>query len=216
MSVYNEISDKDLLHERLQDFVKILTFLETTSVLNLFGGKVNEYVYSKKNFLDFHKKTSDERAKLVGNVYKNIALYNQTGMNRDIIRRIFGSKPNTNEHFSTKDYLPLIEKYSDRKHGTYIVKAKRHSFTKHYSIGYAELKKIFDDKELLKRVLDAESDYYSKRQKKLIFKILEDNKTETLVKSVVGKINAAEELIFNEIGEIMTKAEKEQYQKEYE
>lgn len=140
MKSRNEKTIDDLLRERLDDFVKILTFTEVTSIQNLFDGELNHYVYAKTEFERFHNGCDQAvRNKTVNDVYRRTALYNRTGLDRYAVQHIFGKEPNSTKWLSTKLYLPLIDEFCDRKNGVYVVKGERHAFSKHYSVGYGRL-----------------------------------------------------------------------------
>lgn len=52
---------------------------------------------------------------------------------------------------------------------TVVVKNERHNVCRRYRLKRGTLEKIFSDEKLLGKILDAKSDFYTKRQRKLIF-----------------------------------------------
>ncbi len=55
---------------------------------------------------------------------------------------------------------------------TVVVKSERHNVCRKYRLKRPVLEGIFADEALLKKVLDAKSDFYAKRQRRIIFRIL--------------------------------------------
>lgn len=56
--------------------------------------------------------------------------------------------------------------------GTIVVGGKRHNICRRYRLRREILDRIFSDEKLLKNVLNAKSDFYTKRQRRLIFAIM--------------------------------------------
>lgn len=69
-------------------------------------------------------------------------------------------------------YSSLIKSDKDIKiynKGTIVIKDRRFGVKQRYELPYEMIKSIFEDGKLLERVLDAGSDYYTDRQRRLIF-----------------------------------------------
>ncbi len=108
------------------------------------------------------------------NPWQLVAKFNNAGLTRQQVKSIFGKYPN--EKSFTIPYSKLIENDADikvRKHGTLVTGKRdlkrRIGVTTCYLLPKDKIAAIFADDKLLAKVIDAGSDYYTDRQRRLIF-----------------------------------------------
>ena len=153
-------------NERLSDFKRVLTFHLVTSIKEKFDSNYNLYFFAPKlwEWRDSYDRPNNEYKRFY---YTN--LFNQTALSANQVKSIFGGDPETKKWLA---YSTLIENDPDIKvfkNGTIMYDGKRYQVKKRYQLPYEFIKNIFENKELLDKVLDVESDYYSNRQRRLIF-----------------------------------------------
>lgn len=85
--------------------------------------------------------------------------------------KIFGKYPD-GSRLPYEEILKNCPEVETFNKGTIIVCGNRHNICRRYRLGREALEKIFSDEKLLKNVLDAKSDFYTKRQRRLIFAII--------------------------------------------
>ena len=113
--------------------------------------------------------------------FQYIALFNSTALSRNQIKAIFGK----DENGIPIKYVNIIAQDNSIKQfnkGTIVVKGIRHQIAKRYQLPFEYIKNIFDNSELLNKVLDATSDFYTKRQRRLIFNQIIRKKQPNLTK----------------------------------
>lgn len=170
---------------RLEDFKKILTFHLVSKIhyKQGFNGNYNLYYQAPKMW----ELWKAGRLKYSTLIFKYLALFNKTGLSRNQIKAIFGKDEN-GKFISYVNLLkadPTIKQYNK---GTIVIKKKRHQLEKRYQLSIEIIKPIFDDKNLLEKVLDARSDFYTKRQRRLIFNQILKKKPKPLEKDERQKI----------------------------
>ncbi len=100
--------------------------------------------------------------------YELIAKFNATALDSRIVKKIFGwsGKGKRLPYGEILKNCPDVDVFNKC---TLVVKGRRHNICRRYRLKREILEKIFADEALLKKVLDAKSDFYTKRQRKLIF-----------------------------------------------
>lgn len=160
--------------ERLADFKKVLTFHLVTKIKHHFKSRVDWFYKAPAIWKLFREHKLNTQQKL--NPWSFIAKYNDAGLSRSQVKAIFGRYPN--EKSFTIPYSKLIESDEDittRKHGTLVVPNKQTNEKRRFGVNTCYMlpkeyiQSIFDDKALLKKVCDAGSDFYTDRQRRLIF-----------------------------------------------
>ena len=184
--------------ERLDDFKKVLTYHLVTKIKYHFKGHVDLFYKVPAMWKTFraHKLTKTQ-LNLWSCVFRSksgpddtelspwsiVNMYNDAGLSRHQVRAIFGKYPGSKSF--TIPYSKLIESDSTisvRYHGVLKYKSKKLDKQRHfgvencYTLPEKYIQSIFDDKELLEKVCDAGSDFYSDRQRRLIFLQINDKK----------------------------------------
>ena len=154
----------DLEQSRLNDFKKILTYHIVSKICYSFKGNYDLY-YDAPNIW---KKWQARKIKYNPNIYKYIVLFNSTSLSSFQRQHIFGR----DEHGKYIHYDMLILQDNEItvfNKGTIFMSNRRFSLKKRYQLPYEYIKNIFLDKNLLSKVRDASSDFYTDRQRRLIF-----------------------------------------------
>lgn len=156
--------------ERLEDFKKVLTYHLVSKIAYHFKGSVDTFYKIPAMWRMFraHKLSKDI------NPWSLIAKFNNAGLTRLQVASIFGKYPN--EKSFTIPYSKLIEADGEVtvcNHGSLVVgkgeKKRRIGKSRCYLLPKAYIASIFADEKLLKKVKNAGSDFYSDRQRRLIF-----------------------------------------------
>ena len=151
---------------RLQDFKQILTYHLVSKINYKYG--------FNKNFIAYYKAPTiwqmwkEGKVKYSKPIFKYLALFNATALTRNQVKAIFGKDENN----IPLCYVKLIEQdntITSFNKGTIVIKGIRHQIAKRYQLPFEYIKNIFDNPQLLEKVLDATSDFYTKRQRRLIF-----------------------------------------------
>ena len=160
----------ELENERLEDFKKVLTYRLVTKIHHDFKDNYKLYYEApciwakwKNHQIDYDKR-----------IYKLIVLFNQTALSKHQCMHIFGKE---NGHYLP--YSTLIAEDTTIKvfnKGTVCMNNRRFGVKKRYQLPVEFIEAIFADKELLEKVCDAGSDYYTDRQRRLIFTQINDKK----------------------------------------
>lgn len=180
--------------ERLDDFKKVLTYHLVTKIKHHFKGRVDLFYKVPAMWKTFRahrltktqlnlwsciflaKSCPDDKASTKLSPWSIVALYNDAGLSTHQVRAIFGKYPGSTSF--TIPYSKLIENdptISVRHHGVLKYKSKKLDKQRHfgvdncYTLPEKYIQSIFDNKELLERVCNAGSDFYSDRQRRLIF-----------------------------------------------
>lgn len=153
----------ELETQRLEDFRRILTYRLVTKIKHDFKGNYRLYYEApclwtkwKNHLLKYDKK-----------IYKLIVLFNQTALSNQQCQHIFGK-----ENGKYLPYSKLIAEDTTIKvfnKGTVCMNGSRFGVKQRYQLPFEFIKSIFENKELLEKVCDARSDYYTDRQRRLIF-----------------------------------------------
>ena len=155
-----------LEQSRLEDFKKVLTF-HLVSKIHYHRGFNGNYMNYYQAPLQWQL-WKNGKLKYSKMTFKNLALFNKTGLSRNQVKAIFGK----DEYGKPISYVELLRSDISIKQfnkGTIVIKKKRHQIEKRYQLPLKYIKNIFEDKQLLEKVLDATSDFYTKRQRRLIF-----------------------------------------------
>ena len=156
--------------ERLEDFKKVLTYHLVNKIAYHFKGNVETFYKIPAMWKMFraHRLSKDI------NPWSLIAKFNSAGLTRLQVASIFGKYPN--EKSFTIPYSKLIEADAEVtvcKHGSLVTgkgeKKRRIGKSNCYLLPKEYIASIFADEALLKKVKDAGSDFYSDRQRRLIF-----------------------------------------------
>lgn len=184
MNMATEKHMNKLETERLQDFKRILTYHLVTKIRHSFKGSYTSYYAAPKIWAAWKSKKIKYDAK----IYRMIVAFNQTGLSAHQVQSIFG-KDSNNKWIS---YGKLISSDIDIKifnKGTVYMNDSRYQIKKRYQLPFELIKSIFDDENLLAKVVDAGSDYYTDRQRRLIFTQINDKKKHYHYKTKQEKID---------------------------
>jgi len=166
----------------LEDFKKIMVFNLVNKIQYFYRGDYKAFWNAKDEFVQFRNdckeygwqdKTETHR------IYNNLEKFDRCGLPFDVVRIIFNGVPG---------YKKLIEKYLVAPHGTLMTKKKGKKTRMSYGNVYRpetidELREIFKNEYARLRVQNTKSNYYTKRQKRIIHKYLTKNeKKEVVVK----------------------------------
>lgn len=151
--------------ERLNDFKKVLTYHLVKKIKYHFKSNYNIYYKSPDIWINWSKKRN---IKYSNEIYSLIIKFNDTGLSTNQVKHIFGK--DANGKYLT--YSILLNNDNDIKifkKGTIVTKKGRFQIKNRYQLPYEYIKSIFENKEILEKVCDAGSDFYSDRQRRLIF-----------------------------------------------
>ena len=170
MTEYTRESNKKMTDNeknRLEDFKKVLTYHILSKIKYEFhksSNPVEDYYNAPKIW----KIWKDKKCAYNHKIYNTIVSFNNTALSKLQVRNIFGK----DESKKYLKYTELIKNDPDitvLNQGTIIIKNRRFQYQKRYMLPYEYIKGIWNDKELLKKALNAGSDFYSNRQRRLIF-----------------------------------------------
>lgn len=157
--------------ERLEDFKKVLTFHIIDKIQQFFGKDYHKFYTAKAaytRFINCKNKSYAYDKKKVHYVYASIISFNKVGLDRSQVAQIFGKDQN----HKRINYKELIDSCSDIikvNRGTLFIKGRRFDVPIRYLLPESMIKSIFESEELYQKVRDAGSDYYTDRQRRLIF-----------------------------------------------
>ena len=156
----------NLIQSRLDDFKKILTFHIISKIHYKYGfnDNYNLYYEAPKKW----KQWRSGEIKYSRFTFKYLALFNSTALDRNQVKAIFG-KDESGKIISYVDAIKSDLDIIQFNKGTIVIKGKRYPIAKRYQLPYEYIKSIFDDPDMLAKVLDVKSDFYTKRQRRLIF-----------------------------------------------
>lgn len=162
---------KDIINkQRLADFKRVLTFQLVTKIDHHFKGKVHTFFSVPRLRMLFR----DKRLSSTINLFKLCSLFNDASLTHLQVRAIFGKYPG--EKTFTIPYSQIIKSDPDisvKNHGVIsnlcTENPRKFGKANTYLLPEAFIQSIFDNPELLKQVKDAGSDYYTDRQRRLIF-----------------------------------------------
>lgn len=155
----------NLESQRLDDFKKILTY-HIVSKINYSFSKNYDLYYSAPKIWAKWRCHQHDYNKI--NPYELVIKFNNTALDKLQVRAIFGK----DENGKWLKHSELVKNDNDIKtynKGTIVIKDRRFGVKQRYELPYELIKSIFEDDKLLECVLDAGSDYYTDRQRRLIF-----------------------------------------------
>lgn len=156
---------------RLEDFKRILTYRLVTKIKHSFKGNFDLYYEAPSIWGRWRRRESDYDSR----IYRLIILFNQTALSAHQVQSIFGKTPD-GKWMRYGEILAQDKSLKVFSKGTLRMRGERIDLCQRYQIPYDTIKGIFEDRNLLEKVLDAESDFYTKRQRRLIFTQI-NNKT---------------------------------------
>lgn len=185
----------ELETKRLEDFKRILTYHLASKIRYFFKDNYELY-YRAPQIWELWKA---RKIKYTPKIYELIAKFNSTSLSNQQLSHIFGR----DESKKYLRYSKLIAEDKDIKvfkHGTITMgQNKRIPISTKYQLPFEHIKSIFEDKKLLEKVLDAGSDYYSDRQRRLIFTQINKQKNYSYKSAEVEDKDAIEEKMIEEL-----------------
>ena len=161
----------ELEKQRLEDFKRVLTYRLVTKIHHDFKDNYKLYYEApciwakwKTRQLEYNKQ-----------IYKLIIMFNQTALSAHQVQSIFG-KTADNGWIAYANLITQDDSIKVFNKGTVCMNKRRFQVKKRYQLPFEFIKSIFDDKQLLEKVCDAGSDYYTDRQRRLIFTQINDKK----------------------------------------
>lgn len=160
-----------LIQQRLEDFEKILTYHIVTKIDYHFKGnyKLVYEIPGMWNLWQKHKIKYDEK------IYRLVSQFNNFALSAKQVQSIFGRDAN-GKWISYGDLVKSIPNLKIFNKGTVIMHKRRFQMRKKYIFDINIIKPIFEDKALHDKIVDATSDYYSNRQRRLIFTQINNKK----------------------------------------
>lgn len=151
--------------ERLNDFKKILTYHLVKKIKYHFKSNYNLYYYAPKLWQQWrnHKLNYEHK------IYDLINKFNQTSLSAKQVQSIFGKDESNKKWIAYKNILESDADIKIFNKGTICENGQRYQIKNRYQLPLEYIKSIFENKELLEKVCDAGSDFYSDRQRRLIF-----------------------------------------------
>ena len=161
----------DLELERLEDFKKVLTFHIVDKIQQFFKRDYHRFYTAKatySRFISCKNKTYAYDKEKVHFVYASIISFNKVGLDKSQVAQIFGKDKN-HKRVKYKDLLENCNDIVKVNRGTLYIKGRRFDIPIRYLLPEELIKSIFESEELYDKVRDAGSDYYTDRQRRLIF-----------------------------------------------
>ena len=158
------MSEDTLELERLDDFKKVLTYHLVAKIKFNFNSNIDLY-YNAPKFWGLWR---SKKLKYDKKIYKLIINFNSTALSAHQVQSIFG-KDHNNKWLAYKSLLCNDSQIKIFNKGSIVINKRRFQLKNRYQLPYEYIKQIFENEDLLKRVLDAGSDYYTNRQRRLIF-----------------------------------------------
>ena len=152
-------------NERLTDFKRILTYHLVTNIKEKFKSNYKLYYGAPKLWGQWRNHQIDYNTK----IYDLINKFNQTSLSAHQVQSIFGKDDSNKKWLAYKNIIENDPDIKVFKKGTIVENGQRYQLKNRYQLPYEFIKNIFENKELLDKVLDVDSDYYSNRQRRLIF-----------------------------------------------
>lgn len=154
-----------LQQDRLNDFKKVLTYHLVTKIKYHFKSNYDAYYVAPSVWAKWRQGKIDYNKV---NPYSLIVKFNQTSLSTRQVQHIFG-KDEDGKYMSYRELIDSDADITQFNKGTLVVKQRRFGIQKRYVLPYEFIKSIFTDSKLLNAVVDAGSDYYTDRQRRLIF-----------------------------------------------
>ena len=154
----------ELEKSRLEDFKRILTYRIVTKIVHDFRGDYELYYKAPRIWAAWR----GGNVKYTKKIYELIIKFNNTALTKNQVKSVFGRDGER----KWLNYAGLVESDPEIRvfnKGTICMNGRRFQLCKRYQLPYEFVKAIFSDKALLEKVKDAGSDYYTDRQRRLIF-----------------------------------------------
>ena len=154
----------ELEKTRLNDFKMVLRY-HLCAKIKHFRCTPKEF-YSACRLYDEFKKNHKYNKR----IFELLAAVNASGLSAKQVQSIFGYATG-HKWIAWKKIVEDDPDLTVRKHGTQYCKkvGTRRHFTNCYFLPLAQIEQVFADEEMLNKVLDAESDIYTPRQRCMIF-----------------------------------------------
>ena len=157
--------------ERLEDFKKVLTFHIVDKIQQFFKRDYHKFYTAKatySRFINCNNKKNAYDKKKAHFAYASIISFNKVGLDKSQVAQIFGKDKN-HKRVKYKDLLENCNDIVKVNRGTLYIKGRRFDIPIRYLLPEELIKSIFESEELYDKVRDAGSDYYTDRQRRLIF-----------------------------------------------
>lgn len=168
----NENENDKLIQQRLEDFIKILTYHIVKKIDYHFKGKY-QLMYDAPVIWN---KWRDHKLAYNKKTYDLILKFNNFALSAKQVQSIFGKDEN-GKWIAYEDLIKTFPNLKIFNKGTICMNDKRYQIKKRYILDIEIIRPIFEDKALHDKIVDASSDYYSKRQRRLIFTQINNLKT---------------------------------------
>ena len=150
---------------RLNDFKKVLTYHLVTKIKYHFKSNYKLYYGAPKLWGQWRNHQIEYNNK----IYALINKFNQTALAAHQVQSIFGRDPETKTWLAYKNIIESDNDIKVFKKGTIVENGQRYHIKNRYQLPYSYIEAIFKNPDILKKVLDAGSEFYSDRQRRLIF-----------------------------------------------
>lgn len=150
---------------RLNDFKKILIYHLVTKIKYHFNSNYKLYYGAPKLWGQWRNHQLEYSTK----IYSLINKFNQTALSANQVKSIFGRDPETKKWLAYKNIIENDPEIKVFKKGTIVENGQRYHIKNRYQLPYSYIEAIFKNPDILKKVLDAGSEFYSDRQRRLIF-----------------------------------------------
>ena len=151
--------------ERLNDFLKILTYHLVTKIKYFFKSNYKLYYGAPKLWGQWRNHQIDYNTK----IYDLINKFNQTSLSSHQVQSIFGKDDSNKKWLAYKNIIENDPEIKVFNKGTIVENGQRYQLKNRYQLPYSYIEAIFKNPDILKKVLDARSEFYSDRQRRLIF-----------------------------------------------
>ena len=151
--------------ERLNDFKKVLTYHLVTKIKYFFKSNYKSYYGAPKLWGQWRNHKIDYSHK----IYDLINKFNLTSLSSNQVKSIFGRDPETKKWLAYKNIIENDPEITVFNKGTIVENGQRYHIKNRYQLPYSYIEAIFKNPDILKKVLDAGSEFYSDRQRRLIF-----------------------------------------------
>jgi len=162
----------------LEDFKKVMLFNLVNKIQYFFRGDYRAFWTAKDRFIKFRdlcEKHGQQTPQLTHKVYNDLERFDHCSLSLEAVKACMRGVPN---------YSKMIEKYLVTPHGTLMVKKpdgtiKRMSYGNIYRPETLdELAEVFKDAHSLQRFQNTKSNFYTKRQKRIIIKYIMNGKAD--------------------------------------
>lgn len=150
--------------QRLEDFKRVLTYRLVTKIHHDFKDNYKLYYSAPSLWTQWRNRKLDYDNR----IYKLIILFNQTALSAHQVQSIFG-KNDENDWIAYANLIAQDDSIKVFNKGTVCMNKRRFQIKKRYQLPIKFIASIFENKELLDKVLNAGSGFYTPRQRRLIF-----------------------------------------------